>query len=148
MTASVVKGLVRTERASFCQTLEELGPDVPTLCSGWPARHLAAHIAAEDRLGGVPVLLVVPFVFAAPRRYRTALRQAAVGDRVTGRFRGFEFHTLVDRLRRGPGRFLAFGKLAPFFLMENWIHHEDLRRANQMPARRLDADADQVFGSC
>ena len=39
----------RTERAAFADTLEEAGPDAPTLCTGWTTRDLAAHLVLRER---------------------------------------------------------------------------------------------------
>jgi len=35
------------ERAALCDTLEQYGPDAPTLCTGWMTLDLAAHLVAR-----------------------------------------------------------------------------------------------------
>ncbi len=37
------------ERIALCDLLETLGPDASTLCQGWDAHDLAAHLAVRDR---------------------------------------------------------------------------------------------------
>src|SRR5918999_422676 len=43
----------RSERADLCDLLDKVGPDAPTLCRGWNAHDLAAHlwIRENDPLG-------------------------------------------------------------------------------------------------
>lgn len=36
------------ERAALAHALREAGPDAPTLCEGWAARHLAAHVVLRE----------------------------------------------------------------------------------------------------
>src|SRR4051794_7092380 len=49
------------ERARLADALEAAGPDAPTLCTGWTARDLAAHLAARRRgLDSPPGLLLRP----------------------------------------------------------------------------------------
>ena len=40
--------LVRRERHALCDTALALGPDVPTLCGGWTARDLVAHLLVRE----------------------------------------------------------------------------------------------------
>ena len=37
------------ERAQLAQALLDVTPDAPTLCEGWQARHLAAHVVLRER---------------------------------------------------------------------------------------------------
>ena len=37
------------ERRRFADELLAVGPDAPTLCTGWAARDLAAHVVLRDR---------------------------------------------------------------------------------------------------
>ena len=39
----------RAERDALCDLFLEVGPDVPTLCEGWTARDLAAHLVVRER---------------------------------------------------------------------------------------------------
>jgi uncharacterized protein (TIGR03083 family) len=47
---------------------------------------------------------------------------------------------LLAKLRAGPPRLLRHGTLSTVRLLEDWIHHEDLRRANGLPPRPASAD--------
>ena len=51
-------GYSREQRLALCTTLEEAGPDAPTLCAGWTALNLAAHLVLRehrlDASAGIP----------------------------------------------------------------------------------------------
>jgi uncharacterized protein (TIGR03085 family) len=42
-------GIAADERRALSDLFDELGPDVPTLCTGWRARDLAAHLVLRER---------------------------------------------------------------------------------------------------
>ena len=43
------------ERAALVDLMAELGPDAPTLCTGWTTRDLAAHLVVRlSRVDQVP----------------------------------------------------------------------------------------------
>ena len=44
-----VTSIADTERAALCDLLDQLGPDAPTLCTGWTTRDLATHLYVRDR---------------------------------------------------------------------------------------------------
>ncbi|MGZ4521727.1 MAG: maleylpyruvate isomerase family mycothiol-dependent enzyme, partial [Mycobacteriaceae bacterium] len=47
------------ERSDLSALLGELGPEAPTLCGGWSARDLLAHLVLrETRLDAAPGILV------------------------------------------------------------------------------------------
>jgi uncharacterized protein (TIGR03085 family) len=56
--------------------------------------------------------------------------------------RGYE--TLVARLRSGPPAVMRW-TMAGVNVNENWIHHEDVRRANGEPPRPADVAVDGVL---
>ena len=39
----------QSERHALCDLMDEVGPDAPTLCGGWTAAHLAAHLVVRER---------------------------------------------------------------------------------------------------
>ena len=41
--------LAQLERGRLCDLLLEVGPDAPTLCEGWTAADLAAHLVIRER---------------------------------------------------------------------------------------------------
>lgn len=131
--------LAAAERAALCDLLLELGPDAPTLCEGWDAADLAAHLWTRERdplsLAGV---VAPPLKGVAERRMARALER-----------RGFE--GLVEDLRTPPA-------LSPFAVpavdaaanaVEYLVHREDLRRgadpAGTPPLRRTPGEEDELW---
>lgn len=119
----------RSERRELCDLLLEVGPDAPTLCEGWTARDLAAHLVVrETRPDAAAGILIA--------------RLAAHGDRVRERVASTEWTRLVDRVRNGPPR------LSPMRIpvldrltntLEYFVHLEDVRRARpEWTPRELD----------
>jgi uncharacterized protein (TIGR03085 family) len=129
--------LARRERRALCDLALVLGPEAPTLCEGWDARDLVAHLLVRERhpLGAAGIVL-------------PAL--AGVTERAMERQRRRDFDALVEKLR-SPG-------LSPFALppveraantMEYVVHHEDLRRGQpDWSPRTLDAaDVELVWST-
>jgi uncharacterized protein (TIGR03085 family) len=109
----------RAERIALCETFEATGPDVPTMCEGWTARDLAAHLVVRERRPDAQVGMFVP-----PLAGHTESVQAAVAAK--------EWAALVDEVRAGPpawhpARLAAVD--AAMNTAEFFIHHEDVRRA-------------------
>ncbi|GAB2950728.1 TIGR03085 family metal-binding protein [Micromonospora polyrhachis] len=108
----------QSERQSLAALLLTLGPDAPTINEGWLARDLAAHLVVRERrpdaAGGI---------LLKPLRRRTERVQQAVARR--------PFAQLVDEIRRPPWWSPVSNPLLDELtnLMEFFIHHEDLRRA-------------------
>src|ERR1700757_612072 len=116
------------ERLELCDLFAELGPSVPTLLDGWTAYDLAAHLVLRehDLIAGPCLVLPGPFErFAEQRRVRLAKRK--------------EFTWLVARIRSGPpiGFFRIGWVRAMANLNEFFVHHEDVRRANDQGPRSL-----------
>ena len=110
----------RDERLALCAALDEAGPDAPTLCTGWTARDLAAHLVLRehrlDASAGIP---------GGPLAGYTARVQQRLASRKS-------FAELVGTIRNGPP------KLSPWAIpalderantVEFFVHHEDVRRA-------------------
>ncbi|PBC64426.1 TIGR03085 family protein [Streptomyces sp. Tue6028] len=109
----------KRERLLLADLLEAVGPDAPTLCEGWNARDLAAHVVIRERradaAGGI---LIKPL--------------AARLERVMAEFAEKPYEELIQLIRTGPPRF------SPFSLkqideasntVEFYVHTEDVRRA-------------------
>jgi hypothetical protein len=87
------------ERAALCATLDEVGPEAPTLCEGWLTADLAAHLLVRETRPDAGLGILLPGPFARHTRN----------------------------------------------VVENWIHHEDVRRANGQPPRPADAELDDIL---
>jgi uncharacterized protein (TIGR03085 family) len=110
----------RDERLALCTLLEDLGPDQPTLCTGWSTADLAAHLVLRERRpdAGLGVL-------GGPLAGHTRRVQAAMVARTP-------FPKLVNLIRTGPPPLSPFrlpGADEQGNLVEYFVHHEDVRRA-------------------
>jgi uncharacterized protein (TIGR03085 family) len=120
----------QAERRSLAELLRDLGPDAPTLCTGWTTRDLAAHLVVRERRPDAAAGLVV-----RPLRGH--------GERVRSRTATTGYPELVDQVRRAPWWSPISNPLVDEAVngLEFFIHHEDVRRAqpNWQP-RQLPAD--------
>lgn len=106
------------ERDELCDTLEYLGPEVPTLCEGWNAYDLAAHLVSrETDLRTIPGVMMGGLLGRFTERKRLEVKERPFGD-------------LVATLREGPPALFRLPFSVALNVPENWIHHEDIRRAN------------------
>lgn len=119
------------ERRRFADELLAVGPDAPTLCDGWSARDLAAHVLVRDRRPDAAAGLVVSALSGhTDKVQRKAARQA--------------YDDIVERIRSGPPvwsptRVDQVDRLAN--TTEFFVHLEDLRRARPgWTVRELDDD--------
>lgn len=119
------------ERRRFADELLAVGPDAATLCEGWTARDLAAHVVLRDRRPDAAAGLLI-----GPLAGYTEKVQAGIARQ--------DWASLVDRVRNGPPvwsplRVGAIDRLAN--TTEFFVHHEDVRRAQpEWTARPLDDD--------
>jgi uncharacterized protein (TIGR03085 family) len=122
------------ERRELCDLFEELGPEAATLCEGWAALDLAAHLVVREHdLRAAPGLLL-------GGRFEEGL------DRLMQRAKATGFRRLVDRVRNGPpfGPMAVPGLRTLLNLNEYVVHHEDLRRANGLSPRADRPDLDDA----
>ncbi|MGZ8802690.1 MAG: TIGR03085 family metal-binding protein [Mycobacterium sp.] len=110
--------VAQQERAALVATFREVSPDTPTLCEGWDARDLAAHLVVrERRLDAAPGILIPAF---ANYTERVQAQVAASTD----------WDGLVSQVAEGPPLYSPFKLLDPIAnVAEMFIHHEDVRRA-------------------
>ena len=110
--------LARAERAELSDTLDRVEPDQPTLCAGWTAHDLLAHLLVRERQPWAAAGIVVP----------------ALSGITAHAMRGYAdtpWPEMVDALRSGPPSWSPFrvdridevANGAEFF-----VHHEDVRR--------------------
>ncbi|MDM7831028.1 TIGR03085 family metal-binding protein [Cellulomonas edaphi] len=119
-------------RAQLADALREVSPEAPTLCEGWQARHVAAHVVLRESSATVPAALVVPGLASRAESAIAALADTARSEA--------GYRELVDRVAAGPSRWNPValgGDLAN--LVELFVHGEDVRRGSgPVPARQLD----------
>ena len=132
MTGADAKRVLEGERAALCDTLERLGPDAPTLCEGWSTADLAAHLVVSER----NPLACPGIVFGGPFASYTA--SAMEKEKAKG------YEVLLATLRGGPPGYMK-STMAALNVNENWVHHEDARRANGDAPRPEDPDTAAVL---
>lgn len=133
MSEGGTRPLDAIEREALCDLFLEVGPDLPTLCTGWSTFDLAAHLVVRehDPRSGLVIL--------------GGDRFAKLEEKVMGRAKAKGYETLVGRLRKGPPLipWRLPGLRTALNLNEWFVHHEDVRRADSRPPRpaepRLDA---------
>ncbi len=112
-------------KAETCRLLGLVRPDAPTLCAGWTAHDLAAHLWGLNHAVLQPVT--------------EALGPAPVADRLRSRvISRWSYQELLRRLAEGPSSFrwmLADVLEGHRHALGEWyVHGEDVRRAHDLPA--------------
>ena len=118
------------ERAELVTALRAVPQDAPTLCEGWTARDLAAHLVARERRPDSGPGLLVPVLAGWTERVRAGYARRPYGE-------------LVDLIASGPPWTSPFAlpgvdELANF--AEFLVHTEDVRRARSGWTARALAD--------
>jgi uncharacterized protein (TIGR03085 family) len=120
------------ERAALADLLDQVGPDQPTLCSGWVTRDLAAHLVMRERRPDAAVGIAL-----APL--------AGHAKSVMAQYAAKPWPELVDLVRhRSP---LLVGPLDDALnSAEFFVHHEDVRRAQEgWQPRPADVGTEQMM---
>jgi uncharacterized protein (TIGR03085 family) len=130
----VVVSFSRRERVALCDLLDEVGPDHPTLCTGWDTYDLAAHlwVRESDPLAG-PGLVISAFNDTTERRMAGAKQR-------------WSYPELVRKVRNGPPTLSVFAVpvIGPQLnTIEYFVHHEDVRRTDPEAEPRPLAEDDQ-----
>jgi uncharacterized protein (TIGR03085 family) len=108
------------ERLALASLLEAVGPDHPTLCTGWTSGDLAAHLVLRERRPDAAAGILVPQLAG-----HTAAVQRQLREQHT-------YEELVRLFREGPPRWSVFnvpGVDEAANLTEHFVHLEDVRRA-------------------
>jgi len=106
------------ERTAICDEFAAAGPDRPTLCAGWNARDLLAHLLVRERQPWVAPGIFVPAL-------------SPLVDRATAGYADTPWAEMIAQLRAGPPAWSPFrvGKVDEFANgAEFFVHHEDVRR--------------------
>jgi uncharacterized protein (TIGR03085 family) len=108
----------KAERAALADTLLMVGASAPTLCTGWSARDLLAHLLLRERH---PV--AASGVLIKPMKGYTERRQQSIARR--------DYSALVAQLRKPPVWSPVSNPLTDELAntLEMYVHHEDVRRA-------------------
>jgi uncharacterized protein (TIGR03085 family) len=121
------------ERAALCDTFDKVGADAPTLCEGWDAGDLAAHLLVRETRPDAALGILLPGPFAR--------HMAHTMERTKQR----GYSTMVGALRTGPPYLFRNGPMAAPNVIENWVHHEDLRRAGGEGPRPSNPELDELL---
>jgi len=110
--------LARAERAALSDTLDRTDPQQPTLCAGWTARDLLAHLLVRERQPWAAAGIVVPAL-------------SGITDAAMRSYADTPWPELVEEFRSGPPAW------SPTRIervdetvngAELFVHHEDVRR--------------------
>jgi uncharacterized protein (TIGR03085 family) len=117
-------GWAVAERAALADALTTVGADAPTLCEGWTAADLAAHVYVREHRpdATLGVLPLGPLSAYTERVMNSALR-----------VHGFEH--LVTAIRTPPPLLRAEKVDDTVNTVEMFVHTEDVRRANGLARR-------------
>jgi uncharacterized protein (TIGR03085 family) len=122
----------RSERQALADRMLEAGPDAPTRCEGWTVRDLAAHLVLRERRPAAAVGILV-----GPLR--------GYAERVRRELAARPWPELVEELRSGPPAFLR-PLDEPVNLVEMFVHHEDVRRAQpEWDVRQVDPGEERAL---
>jgi uncharacterized protein (TIGR03085 family) len=128
----------RDERIALCELLADLGPDQPTLCAGWRTGDLAAHLVLRERRPDAGIGILGGPLSAYTRRVQGALTKRT------------PFPKLVELIRTGPPRLSPFGLPGAderANMVEFFVHHEDIRRAQPgwQPRELADTESSVIW---
>ena len=120
--------LAEEERADLLALLGDLTTEqweTRSLCSKWRVRDVATHVVSYEELSAAA--LVGTFL-------RGGLRVNKVNDVALNRYRSLENDAVVDLLARNlRPRGLTSGFGGAIALTDGTIHHQDIRRALDLP---------------
>lgn len=126
----------RRERRALCETLLAVGPDAPTLCAGWLARDLAAHLVLRETRPAAAAGIVLTPIAAWTERVQQSLADQPWSE-------------LVRRVGNPPfWTPFSWGPVEEAVnLTENFVHHEDVLRAQSdwTEPRAVDPDYEDAL---
>src|SRR3954454_19102579 len=128
VTIGLMTSFSALERARLADALAATDPDAPTLCEGWTALDLAAHLVVRERRpDSTPGIMLRPL--------------AGWTDRVRRGYAQRPYADLIRLIRTGPPRTSPFalpGADSAGNLAEHFVHCEDVRRGRgPAPAAQL-----------
>lgn len=125
----------QAERQGLADDLLRLGPEAETLCEGWKAADLAAHLVVRDRRPDAAAGILI-----GPLAGHTARVQAIERDR-------WSWPELVERVRTGPPFPVRLSPIDSVInTVEYFVHHEDLLRAQPAALpRKVDSELETLL---
>ncbi len=130
-------GYARDERLALSALLDQAGPREPTLCAGWTTLDLAAHLVLREHRPDAGLGLL-----GGPLAAHTRSVQRRLAERTP-------YARLVQTFRAGPPQFSLFalpGADERANVVEYFVHHEDVRRAQPGWApRKIDPGLTEVL---
>jgi uncharacterized protein (TIGR03085 family) len=126
------KVFAKSERAAIAKLLTEIGPDAPTLCSGWTTRDLATHLVLRERRPDAALGMFAPFMANYTKAVTRGMNRLA-------------WPKLIEQVASGPG--LAVAPVEGVInVFEMFVHHEDILRAQpKWTAPRVLAESDETI---
>jgi uncharacterized protein (TIGR03085 family) len=130
-------GYARDERLALSALLGHAGPREPTLCEGWTTLDLAAHLVLREHRPDAGLGLL-----GGPLAAHTRSVQGRLAARTA-------YPRLVQMFRSGPPRYSLFalpGADERANVVEYFVHHEDVRRAQPgWEPRKIDPGLTEVL---
>lgn len=127
--------MARTERTALCDLALQLGEDQPTLSGEWTVKDLVVHLLVRERSPAAAGIILSPL--------------SRLTDLESRRFAARDFAVLVEKLRNGPPPWSPYAvpKLDRLFnTVEYFVHHEDIRRAqDHWQPRTLPAEDEKLL---
>jgi uncharacterized protein (TIGR03085 family) len=116
----------KIERQQLADLLLVVGPDQPTVCTGWTTRDLAAHLVVRERRPDAMAGAVIPRLAEHSEKVRKAKAAQA-------------YEEIVAEIRNPPWWSPVSNRLTDELAntLEFFIHHEDIRRAQPEWAPRV-----------
>ena len=128
--------LDQRERQELCDLVLQLGSNAPTLCEGWAAQDLVAHLVVRENDARSAPGILIPRFAAYTEKLQNGVKK-----------KGFERN--VEKLRGGPPLlpWKVPGLRELLNLNEWFVHHEDVRRANGVKRRTDRPELDDALWS-
>ena len=127
--------MARTERIALCDLALQVGEDQPTLSGEWTVKDLVVHLLVRERSPAAAGIVLSPL--------------SRLTELESRRFAARDFNVLVEKLRNGPPPWSPYAvpKLDQLFnTVEYFVHHEDIRRAQDgWEPRRLPTDDEKLL---
>ncbi|HET6966037.1 MAG TPA: TIGR03085 family metal-binding protein [Acidimicrobiales bacterium] len=126
----------RSERQELADLFLQVGPDAPTLCEGWAAADLAAHLVVRERRPDALAGIVIKPLSGYTNRVQAGVRARPWPE-------------LVQAVRSGPPFPVRVGAVDELVnAVEYFVHLEDLRRAQpEWEPRSLDPGLERMLWS-